>query len=44
MLLFILSLELFLFLFVFLVLFFFPTFGVGLLDFKLNSSPRPVYS
>ena len=23
---------------------FFPTFGAGLLDFKLNSSPRPVYS
>ena len=23
------------------MLFFFPTFGVGLLDFKLNFSPRP---
>ena len=27
-----------------LLLAFFPTLGVGLLDFKLNSSPRPVYS
>ena len=24
--------------------FLYPTFAVGLLDFKLNSSPRPVYS
>ena len=36
--------HIYIYIYIYLFIYLFPTLGVGLLDFKLNSSPRPVYS